>query len=305
MNWLTHNLIANMPGPSFLVLFGTVAGLTALACWSRARQIDSTASLPSPLIPAQPDPYEIAYLRGGENEVIRAAIVSLTHRRYLQVSEVKTGWSSKELRVSHVSTPPELNHLCRIEQEVYAWFRTPRGSAEIFESGSPLLTEVKASCASYDKRLKSEQLLTSDEMKAVGRKICNQGGAVVVGLGGYKLLVALSKGHSNVQFLIYISIFALVLLEGVCIPARLTQRGKEYLDRLQTAFRPARALAFRVPPLPTDTTLALAVAAYGIDTLADTPLENFKEVFRKADSAAAGVGCGGGCGGGGCGGCGG
>jgi hypothetical protein len=67
MNWRLHNLIADMPGSEFLWLYGCVAALVLVTCWWKMQQEDTTASLPSPPIPTQPDPYEIAYLCGGEN----------------------------------------------------------------------------------------------------------------------------------------------------------------------------------------------------------------------------------------------
>lgn len=74
---LTHNALADMYGPSFLLLYAIVIVLTLAYCgWSVSR-LDATTEERLPLVPARPDPLEIAYLRGGENEVTRVAVFDL------------------------------------------------------------------------------------------------------------------------------------------------------------------------------------------------------------------------------------
>jgi len=70
------NPLTEMTGPHFLVLFAILISVVALVCWWRQWSRDTSAEL-SPLpSPQTPDPYEIAYLRGGENELARVLIVS-------------------------------------------------------------------------------------------------------------------------------------------------------------------------------------------------------------------------------------
>ena len=87
MNWLLHNVVADMYGPYFLVFYATVIGVVIVACYRSVRAVDRTLDLGLPEIPAKLDPYEIAYLRGGENEVTRVAIASLIQRGLLQIIE--------------------------------------------------------------------------------------------------------------------------------------------------------------------------------------------------------------------------
>ncbi|MBM2846884.1 MAG: Ser/Gly rich, Cys interspersed [Bacteroidetes bacterium] len=91
MDWLLK-LITDMPGPQFLLIYGSVIALTLAGCWWWYRQGDSTASLPAPQIPSTPDPYEIAYLRSGENEVLRVVLFRLLQQGALQVIPKKSGW---------------------------------------------------------------------------------------------------------------------------------------------------------------------------------------------------------------------
>jgi uncharacterized protein (TIGR04222 family) len=96
MDWLLHNLIADMPGPVFLFVYGLVIVLTLAVCWSWLCQSNPTASLPAPRVPSTPDRYEIAYFRGGENEVLRVVLFRLLQQGALQVIPKKSGWFGGE-----------------------------------------------------------------------------------------------------------------------------------------------------------------------------------------------------------------
>src|SRR3712207_6649261 len=87
MSWLIHNPIGDMYGPHFLLLYGIVIIATLVACKLASIWAERSMALPPLLIPSQPDPYEIAYLRGGTNEVTRLAIFDLLQRGYLEMNE--------------------------------------------------------------------------------------------------------------------------------------------------------------------------------------------------------------------------
>ena len=154
MDWLLNNPIANMSGPHFLLLYGSVILLTlAAALWAAAAP-DPTASLPVPLVPSDPDPYEITYLRGGEKEVARVVIIGLTQRGYLQATE------RKERLPNH----PDPRHLSHLERLVFDRCSSPATEEEIFQS-------VKGVCAPFEQRLHSERLLMPPEMQIVALKV--------------------------------------------------------------------------------------------------------------------------------------
>ena len=76
--------IANMYGPDFLWLYAGVivcalGVLLGAALLPRRRLRASTAG-----VSLNPDPYEIAYLRGGELEVGRLALIDLIEEGWLQ-----------------------------------------------------------------------------------------------------------------------------------------------------------------------------------------------------------------------------
>ena len=71
MDWLRHNFIADMSGPQFLLLYAGIILSVLVLCRERLRLSDPSTALPAPTMPPQPDPYAIAYLRGGTSEVVR------------------------------------------------------------------------------------------------------------------------------------------------------------------------------------------------------------------------------------------
>lgn len=293
MDWLLHNLIADMPGPQFLFVYGLVIVLTLAVCWWRLRQSDPTASLPAPLVPATPDPYEIAYLRGGENEVLRVVLFRLLQQGALQVIPKKSGWfGGEEERIERGNSNPTL---CPLEKEVFN--SIARHTAQEIFADTGIKYKVKESCNSYEQGLQGEQLLVGPEAKSRASQIACMGALLILGLGGYKLVVALAKGHSNVLFLIMMCFVAVLILQRISSP-RFTLRGRKYLQNLEAAFGQWKENASQIA----ESQLFLLMGIFGATVLSDTTYDYFRQMFSKGNSGSCGGGCGGGCGG--CGGCG-
>ena len=90
------------------------------------------------------DPYAIAYLRGGRNEAIRIATISLIDRGLLKVNECLT---TVTLRTEH---PDDWRMVQRkIEKAILQFFDTPRKAFEAFKSTTCLIAcdEYKQSLA--------------------------------------------------------------------------------------------------------------------------------------------------------------
>lgn len=306
--------IANMPGPEFIFVYGMVIAVTLLLCWRVMRALDPTAVMPVPRVPIKPDPYEIAYLRGGENNVARVAVVSLAQRGYLWVTKEKEkgglfSWvtkgssglsSSREQRIERMPDHPDARHLNPLERRIFDYFSSPHTASEVFKPEG--LAEVMVlECARYEQRLQTEKLLATAELKDLAWKIGLAGGAVIVGLGGFKFIVALSRGRPNVLFLIIMGIVAVSILVGIC-RQRLSTRGSAHLKELEQAFEGLKGQTFAASPTA-DTTLPLLMGLFGVAVLAGTPFEVYQQMFRRQSSGGCGGGCGGGCDGG-CGGCG-
>lgn len=317
MSWLMHNSIADMYGPTFLFFYGCVIAATLITSWWKIRAADPTTDLPPLPLRANPDPYEIAYLRGGENEVTRLAIFDLIQRGYLKVSETKRWWGGKDQRLARPSNHPDPRHLSPLEQKVFHFFSSSRTAADIFQSDS-LLGDLKGLCADYESGLREERALCPFEVSEAAGRIGRAVAVVLLGLGGYKLTVAVLKGHFNVMFLIIMCIGSLIGLALVCRPQRLSKLGRDYLKRLQGVFERQKPKAGATAAGVPDTTLLLLVSLFGVGVLAETSYAYFSQMFRQSTagsgawSGGCGGGCGGGsgcggggCGGGGCGGCGG
>src|SRR6516164_5428580 len=136
MNWLLHNAIADLYGPYFLLFYAMTIVAIVAACYSSIRRADRTKDLELPPIRGKVDPYEIAYLRGGENEVTRVAIASLIQRGLLQIIEKKERLSTtKQIDRGRKQAYGELSP---VETTVFEWPGFPATPSQIFQaSGIP------------------------------------------------------------------------------------------------------------------------------------------------------------------------
>lgn len=324
MNWLVDNPIGGMYGPHFLVFYGTMIAFTLAICWWWVWQSDTSEHLPPLELPRQVDPYAVAYLRGGKNEVIRLAIFDLIQNGYLEVVDEnleaidgnQQGDSGQKKWIRQTANGRVHGELAPVVHTVWKWFRAMRKPDEVFRGELP--AKVEAHCEEYQRWMEIESL-TPTEGRTASLQARVMGALLIAGLGGYKLAVALSQGRHNVLFLIFMGVVGLVLLFVACKPRRLSRRGKLYLERLQSTFEGLKRQASTTVMGGAKPDLLLATGVFGIAMLASTPYGFFGDVFKRGarssggcgggcSSGCGGAGCGGGgggCGGGGCGGCGG
>ena len=95
-----RNPLTEFTGQEFLVFFAILIVIVAAICWRRKRTQDSSTELPPLDVPDQIDPYDIAYLRGGENELARVLIVRLIERKYLRIVAPGVEIVEEEIRQS-------------------------------------------------------------------------------------------------------------------------------------------------------------------------------------------------------------
>jgi uncharacterized protein (TIGR04222 family) len=312
--------IADMHGPTFLLLYAVVivATLLGAAVWSR--RFDATRSLPDLPVVAMPNPYELAYLRGGAFEAVRLAIFCLVERGYLVTQEEKRllGLGQTRYYIQQAPAAPDSGRLFALEREVFNFFTERQQASRIW--GPLLRADVERSCASLESALEKQQLLHGAGPRQSCVAVAAAASALLAGLGGYKLVAALAKGRTNVEFLVLMGIAGVVLVWVVCRPGRVTHRGRRYVQQLRLVHKhlsePAAAR--------TSAMSWLAMGLFGAAVLEGTAYGRIHDMFRRSTRqgsswaggcAAAGCGsgggsgcgsgCGGGCGGGGCGGCGG
>lgn len=307
MDWIFDNPLANLPGTYFLLLYGAMIVTLAIAFQIIKRQFDMTSGLPLPPIPANPDVYEIAYLRGGENELARAVIFTLAQKGFLQIQTTdNSAW------VQQSEIKPDKRSLNYLEQKVYDYFAMPYQTREIFAKSSNLREILKPFATTYAQRLENAQLLTAAE---ANRQVNILKWTIFLGilaLGGYKFLAAILNGYSNVGFLIVFSFAALLIFASMNGLPRVSALGRKYLEMLELTFATIKSQISQPNPKHPQFAaqgarfgavdpMLLAVGVFGVGALAGTAYDSYHQAFYKsqqqnAGSASSGSSCGSGCG---------
>jgi uncharacterized protein (TIGR04222 family) len=321
MEFLFDNPLANLKGPMFLALY-IVFIFTVLIVYPLVKSLlDKTSSLSLPTIPQNPDAYEIAYLRGGANEVARSVIFSLRQKGLVKIETI-----GKQYFIAPTNANKTARLTDPIEQAASDWLKFSREPKEVF-SASGLSEMLQPYCDHYERNLQRKQLLADDSLQNTTSMLKAFAMIAIIVLGVYKFVAALNQGRSNVLFLVFVGIIGLIIVHFIAKPARITKLGKSYLAQLETAFDRLRTQVQYAKPVAQSATFAgvdpvlLSVGIFGSGVLAGSIYNDHNEAFQKSQAgswsgSSCGSGCGssscssggdGGssCGGGGCGGCGG
>lgn len=321
MDFLFDNPLANMYGPYFLVFYILFITATIIGFRVVRSRTDKTTYLNIPPIPNNPDAFEIAFLRGGENELVRAVMFALAQKNLLKfVTEDK-----KSPHIYPTDSNFEKRNLSTIERSALGWFNGRREVKELFVKDG-LTNALKPYYETYQARLEMQHLIPDEEMKSRNNRLALQAFFVFTGLGAYKFIAAIYNGNRNVLGIVIITVIGLFILGITAKMPRLTKLGSEYLRRLQIAFeriKPSKHFPAETGVTPSATFAAvdpflLAVGVFGGAALAGTVYSEYNLAFQKAQNSSVGGSCGSGCGscssssgdggsgcGGGCGGCGG
>ncbi len=331
MEILIDNPLATMYGPYFLILFGFVIFFAVVILALVKAQFDKSDKLGIPAIPPNIDPYEIAFLRGGTNEVARSVIFSLLQKGFIEIDNIAT-----PAVVKKTLNQPDRKSLNQIELMTLGWLGASREPKEVF-GASGLVGQIEVYANSYQGRLEQQQMLTSEEDRMALNPVKWTVYLIIFGLGAYKTFAAIVNENFNIFFLIIFTIVGLIIAAGVSKLPRMTKLGKAYLERLQTAFDNLKYTSQRAyiasnePKVAPQTSFAgvdpllLSVGVFGAGILAGTVFDGYNHAFQRAQNAsvAGGSSCSSGCGscssggsscssgdggsscGGGCGGCGG
>ncbi|MGD1920831.1 MAG: TIGR04222 domain-containing membrane protein [Pleurocapsa sp.] len=308
MEILINNPISLMYAPYFLAFYGGVIVSVGIV----ANLIIQGNKIGTEAIPTHPDPYEIAYLREGEKAVIELACLNLAQRGLIttEVNHIEniTGDAVNTAMVS------------AIEEAVYDYLATPRTVAALTNSLS-LKNDLAIHCQKYKDSLIKQKYLNSDLKRYIVGGI---GAFIVLSLGSYKMISALSRGHHNILFLLIMAIAATFWLGIISSPlySRHTAKGKKYLASLRQVFGKLPS-GLKTPPSQPDYNTALLTASHNLGAIEKSSTEEYaslinlftvKKSLRSSrstissssygcSSSSCGSSCGGGCGG--CGGCGG
>jgi uncharacterized protein (TIGR04222 family) len=303
MDWLLDNSLATMQGPEFLVFYLLTSCFVLIGAYRFIAAQDTTGAQP-PATPSDIDPYELAYLRGGPNEVVRTAVYALRQKGLIEVEKGR-------LRTSGF-TPQALT---TVERRVYETISSTQKIAALFSRA--MREAIDRLCGAYRQRLSAQQLLASEEIRTTAQVTLGAAGGLLIGLAAYKIWAARVHGHSNLGFLFGEAVVAFIALFWIyhkTAAGFASRRGKAFLAQAQLAYSGRRASA--VFGTSTDAagraaaggTALLMVGLFGFDILKGTPDAALAKTFAQSSSSGGGCGgSGGGCGGGGggCGGCGG
>lgn len=280
--------IASMPGPMFLAFYASVTIVTLLGCWLALRTAPDIE--PAPLVPPNPDPYEIAYLRGGEDESAGKGLLGKTRLRPAADDKADKGLPSAAHQVLRV-------------------FRSHDEPVERMQRLPAFRDAVRSIAEPFASRY-AEPFLVPETRRATVRGI---GWMIILGLGGYKLVVALQRGHTNVLFLCMMALIALPVLWGAT-KSRLNSRGKEFLNKIQNAYGDLKTKPKTHGGPLEHGDLMLAVGLFGAPVLMGGADVHYAELLGRqamrdsgstggsysscsSSSGSDGGGCGGGCGG--------
>lgn len=285
----------DLPGPDFLNAFGVVVIAVLGVTWLVLHFADRTDRRPPP-VPEHPDAMEVAFLQGGVNQVVRTVVYDLVQHGYATLAQ--------DDRVEPTGKTPAPGELDAVETHVLSLIQAKPKAHQLFENRGnrkallALLEPVRA-------RLATQDLLKPESVKAWRRRLQIIGAIVLLGFAGAKISVALSSGHANVSYLVFLcaaSILSLFALAYVLTRSHASRRGRAWLEALQLAYKPrldaavsqlgagpAEAKAFGGASL-------FLIGLYGFSPLRGTSESAFARHFRRA-SIESGGSCGSSCGG--------
>lgn len=272
-------------GPAFLAFYAVLA-VVVLALMERARRRAEGGRRSQ----VELDPFQVAFLRGGTEETIRTAVISLVDRGLLRM-EGALVVTDRE-RSDQARRPLERTILEALIEPTVAY-------------GLMGNRAVVAEAESIGQTVAELGLIPDTRQREYRRRILGMALATLWLTAGVKITIALSRHRHNVLFLMGM----LALATGVAFwmtMRRRTADGDAQLAQIRKRYAGLRDRIATIAPGGQTSEVAFAAAAFGaaaIAPLAHVPVE---ALFPRAvkQSAAVGSGCGSSCtgGGGGCGG---
>jgi uncharacterized protein (TIGR04222 family) len=284
----------DLPGPAFLVFYAFLGVLIIGLLWLVRR---ASEPADAPRIDYS-DPYLLAYLRGGQSEVIRVVTVSLIDRGLLQSNDDQLVTVNQN--VANIVHRP-------IEKALLQHFRFLTKTSSAFTSPAILST-----CQEYKDTLQRLALIPDESILRARLWRFSIAVVVLTGVAALKIFIALQRGRTNIFFLVVLAVFLLFVAIRVHNPLR-TRRGDALLADLRHLFSSLKARARMLRPGGETADGALLMAVFGLDALPAAAFPYAKR-FQPRNTALTTTSCGSGCGstcgsscggGGGCGGCGG
>jgi uncharacterized protein (TIGR04222 family) len=278
-----------LPGPAFLGFYIVLSGLVLVVLRLFLKTLETA---PTPGLSVK-DPYLIAYLRGGTHETAAVAILSLCDRGLLVIGD---GQVSRANLVGSIRLPHPL------ERAVLAACVGGAKARSLVRDDA-----VAGACDAYHAELQALGLVADERTQSRRVLWALAAAAILLGVGGAKLIVAVSQDRSNIGFLIILMIFMAFVLFRMVGRSR-TGAGDAALGELRQLFADLRRRAGGLQPGRATSDTMLLAAIFGLSALPSNGFAAIRSLFRNPAGSDGGCGSssGGGCGGGGggCGGCG-
>lgn len=276
----------NFTGPDFLVFYiGLLVVFIGAVVFFRRRM---ESGEPSRLDLS--DPYLVAYLRGGPQEAIQIAVISLLNRSFLSCQKEKVSLGANAAQ--------ELPH-SPLERAILSQASQTTNASRLLSN-----SEIRDPLKTYSADLREHRLLPDAAQSAARRRLFGISAGSLVLIAVFKIVLALARGHTNIGFLIALMIVGIIGTALASFP-RLTERGRIALEDLKHLYRGKQG---RPADFGSSMALetAMMAAVFGLGALEGDALAHSRMVFPRAtNSSVTGGGCGSSCGGGGGGSCGG
>ena len=208
----------DLRGPEFLVFYGCLgAAVTVLVILMR--RAGERGDPPHPLS----DYLEIAYLRGGAAEAIRVAILTLVNRGMLTLSGDDAVEAGRQDAAGRVTKSDERAILSRTAIAT---------KAQDVIDDTTVTGTVTAEC---EPTLVRRGLLPSPDQRAVRTRLFLAAGGALAAVAAIKIVIAISRGRSNVGFLVCSASASCSRRSSATHPRR-TPAGNALVGDLRTLF---------------------------------------------------------------------
>jgi uncharacterized protein (TIGR04222 family) len=218
------------------------------------------------------DPYLVAYLRGGENESVQVAVISLMDRRIL---------APQGQKISRTHRAPNPEDLHPIESEVLKKFSIPRIPADIFRYHDP---QLRSLLDPYNEKLQLAGLISNSDIRRA--RIMRL--VITIIILGLVAMIKTVKDPYDIPFrLMFLVAIVAMVIAGYCSFPRLTTRGKRALADIRNLYSGLRTkVNSSIPGKPGASTaeLAMSAAVFGSAALAGTSLASATDLLSKGIS---------------------
>ncbi|MCS5709887.1 TIGR04222 domain-containing membrane protein [Candidatus Berkiella aquae] len=281
----------NFTGPEFLIFYFVLGSVTLFIVNKIIRKHEIPRNPPKIVLD---DPYEIAILRDGEDEALKIATISLISRGLLVLTDDKLQTQNEEA-IAHARRD--------IEKAILTKF-LKQGTLKSIEGD----LNLHGACLHYRFSLQDLKLVPASSDYSYRMKWIIISGLLLGGLALAKLGIALSRGYTNVEFLILLASGFLYFLYKMYGHER-TALGDQTIEDLKCLFMGLQARSSWIKSDGKTNEIALLAAVFGIAALSARNFPFISSFLPKPSSSSLDVdfscssSCGSGCGGG-CGGCG-